>query len=101
MKPTKEQLLTMRYGMVNMGSYVHIKLRFTAQLLQRISQDPELKQFAQDLTIVYNKTSAHGHIAGVFHRSTGFIDILKRVQKRQENKLQLETLTLFSHDYSK
>lgn len=100
MRPSIEQMKNMRYGMVFFGSYVHIKLRFTASLLERMIQDPELKQFAQDLTIVYNKVRTHGHIAGVFHRNSGFVDILYRVRKRQETKLQVETLTLFSHEHS-
>lgn len=97
---TQQQVLNMPYGIRYIGQYAHIKLRFTGELLQRMTQDPELKVFAHDLTIVYNKTRAHGHIAGVFHRNAGFVDILYRVKKRQETKLQLQTLTLFSHDYT-
>jgi hypothetical protein len=80
---TKQQMLGMPYGIRYIGQHIHIKLRFTSRLLWYMSKDLELRKFAQDLTIVYNNKGAHGHIIGVFHKNSGFVDTLYRVRKRQ------------------
>lgn len=95
---TKQQVLNMPYGIRYIGQHAHIKLRFTAKLLQRMSNDTELRRFAHELTIVYNNKGMHGHITGVVHRNSGLVDILYRVRKRQQHLLESETLNLFNND---
>jgi hypothetical protein len=94
-KLSSDQMRTMRYGIHSVGTHVHTKLRYTAQLIHRMTMhDPELKPFLNDITVSYNKAHTHGHIAFIAHQNTGLVQLIHRVEKRQRHLIKQHELEM-------
>lgn len=90
MKISFDQIRTMRYGIHSIGTHVHVKLRYTAELADRMLTDNELRPYMNDLTVMFNKTRTHAHIVFIAHQNAGLVQLLYRVEQRQRAKLAIE-----------
>ena len=88
MKPSFEQVNTMRYGIHSVGNHVHIKLRFTALLTMRIAQDSELRPFLNEISVTYNRAHTHGHIACIAHQNAGLAKLIKKIENKQRGLIK-------------
>lgn len=79
---------TMRYGVHFIGAYIQVKLRYKALLAMRIAQDNELRPFLKDITVSYNTSHTHAHIAFITHQSSNLVQLLSRVEKRQRHLIK-------------
>jgi len=90
MRISFDQMRTMRYGIHSIGTHVHAKLRYTAELTDRMLTDNELRPYMNDLTVMFNKSRTHAHIAFIAHQNAGLAQLLYRVEQRQRAKLAIE-----------